>query len=52
MYDPTIFRLAIERANHCTVLEMFQARQKDIMRVDSGLRDCGESFSKSRVKCI
>ena len=44
--NPTIFRLAIERYNLCTVRDLFQTRQKHNLRVDSGSRDRSESFLK------
>ena len=47
-FNPTIFRLEVERANYCIVLDLSQARQKDSIHVDSGSFAIGENFSKIR----
>ena len=51
-FDPAISRSQVERANHYTELDLFWARQKDNIIVDSGLRDCGECFSKIYLEHI
>ena len=45
-FDATISCLAVEKANHFTVRDLFQASLKYNMRVNNVSRDCGVNFSK------
>ena len=51
-FDPVISRFEVEHTNHYAVLDLFQARQKDNVRVDSSSCDCGENFLEIHMEHV
>ena len=50
VFDPMISRSAVERANHCTVLDLFQAKKKGNIPADTGSAKVFRKFAWSMFK--